>query len=147
MSFWKPSIRNRSFEVHRVWIFSCFLVPPHPLAQGLPGSAAGWEPDAWEGLVAVCKFAADFRSGCCATSMETSFYYFLNICCAFVYGKNYNPWRNCWLMYRWCQMREKHRLAHSKLSSSPCMTLSFGDDLHSRVCHQDVICPLCTVEL
>lgn len=34
------------------------------------------------------------------------FYYFLNICCAFVYGKNYNPRRNCWLMYRWCQMRK-----------------------------------------
>lgn len=76
MSFWKPSIRNKSFEVHRVWIFSGFLVPPHPLAQGQPGSAAGWEPDAWEGLVAVCKFAADFRSGCCATSMETFFIIF-----------------------------------------------------------------------
>lgn len=36
------------------WILGCFLVPPHPLAQGLPGNAGGWEPDAWEGLVTVC---------------------------------------------------------------------------------------------
>lgn len=27
--------------------------------------------------MAVCKFAADFRSGCCATSMETFFIIFL----------------------------------------------------------------------
>jgi len=42
---------------------------------------------------------------------------------------------------------EKHHLAHSTLSSSLCMTLSFGDDLHSRFCRQDVICPLCAAEL
>lgn len=85
------------------WSFTCPSSSPCPVAarqcwrlgaRCLRGACGCLQVCCWLQEWLLCYLDGDF------------FYYFLNICCAFVYGKNYNPRRNCWLMYRWCQMRK-----------------------------------------